>query len=447
MDDLHDITDQTYVTAIAQGLDEICGLRVLCVATCRSLGDVNRKLFTEDRFLEQVELPIPDLKARALILSAMLMHAPDAIKGEIPMLSSRTHGCTGRDLARLRRYAERAAERRRMQPLGESHRFSMNGSTYLTCNVSEGLPNGQSDNDVPTTPTSALTIQDFVIALPKLHPSALGEHFSETPKTSWSDIGGSGAMKYRFEKALNWPLKHADILREFNFLPHKGVLLYGPPGCSKTLTAQAVAANYDMNFIAVKGAELVSMYVGESERAVREVFRKARTAKPCIIFFDEIDSIAGERDSGGTKGLNVLTTLLTEMDGFGTTETGVLVLAATNKPWILDPAIMRPGRFDEHIYLPPPDAAARREILNIQIGKLPSEHDLDFSLLVRELGGYTGAEIVSVCRQATQEPIERKVGGQRAFVGMADFERGLRMVKKAVTEVELRKYEAFASPK
>ena len=442
MDDLQKLSDEHYITAICEALDQIKGTRVLVVAACRSPTELNSSLLNPGRFTKKLELSIPDLNARTLILDALLCDESDVIKHETSRLSARTHGFTGKDLAGLVEIAQGQALERAVTQEAHDEHVEMNEPVDMLDGAA--TENGTRTND--SAPMYDLSAADFDFALTQIRPTALGEFFSETPKIRWTDIGGSDAIKTRFDTALGWPLKHGELLQEYKMRPQKGVLLYGPPGCSKTLTAQAVAANYDMNFIAVKGAELVSMYVGESERAVREVFRKARTAKPCVIFFDEIDSIASERESGGTKGLNVLTTLLNEMDGFES-HAGVLVLAATNKPEALDSAIMRPGRFDQHIYLPPPNVTARKEIFTIEMKGRPREDDLDFTRLVAETEGSTGAEIVQICHLATEEALGRRIAGQAGIVGFADFEKALGLMPKGVTEKELRAYEAFAAPK
>ena len=226
--------------------------------------------------------------------------------------------------------------------------------------------------------------------------------------------------------------------------PKKGLLLYGPPGCSKTLTAAAVATEAGLNFLAVKGAELLSMYVGESERAMREVFRKARAAAPSIIFFDEIDAIGASREGLGQHGgLNVLTTLLNELDGIETLK-GVFVLAATNKPEVLDPALMRPGRLDTMLYVGPPDPEARKEILHITVGKMDVAGDVDVKWLAEKTDRYSGAEIVSVCQRAGYAALEeQESSGETMQVWQRHFEVGLREVQRQITPEMRARYEEF----
>lgn len=228
--------------------------------------------------------------------------------------------------------------------------------------------------------------------------------------------------------------------------PKKGLLLYGPPGCSKTLIAKAVATESGLNFIAVKGAELLSMYVGESERAMREVFRKARAASPSILFFDEIDAIGGSRDGSNQHGgLNVLTTLLNELDGIESLR-GVFVLAATNKPQTLDPALMRPGRLDKVLYIGLPDYKARRELLEIRLRTMDVGMDVDDAELAEWTNGYSGAELVSVCQKAGYAALEEQVSsGIQQKISNRHFHVALKEVPKQVTSEMVARYRDWES--
>lgn len=443
MDDVHKLApadDGPYREAICAELDKVIGSNVLVVGATRSLQDVHSALIGAGRFTKRIELPIPDLQARERILHATLKTTtpPDdaeSVQSQVFSIASRTHGFTCRDLVSLIDLARmHAVERSEANSSANT-----NGSNADASLAAEG--NAQPFIHALPHPCEA---QDWDFALSQIRPAALREIFFETPKIKWSDIGGSQPIQAQLDEIIGWPLHHPRLMKQYNLPAQKGMLLYGPPGCSKTLTAQAVAANYDMNFIAVKGAELISMYVGESERSVREIFRKARTAKPCIVFFDEIDSIASERDSAGTKGLNVLTTLLNEMDGFESLE-GVFVLAATNKPEVLDPAIMRPGRFDQHLYLPPPSEAARGEILELHLSSAAREDDLDTGKVVKATAGYTGAEVVAVCNLAKKCAVRRLVAGEGGgTIRMDDVEKALAEIPPRITRDMLEAYEAFA---
>lgn len=233
-------------------------------------------------------------------------------------------------------------------------------------------------------------------------------------------------------------------MRDLGMASKKGLLLYGPPGCSKTLSAQAMATEAGFNFFAVKGAELLNMYVGESERAVRDIFTRARAASPSIIFFDEIESIGSKRE-GKNSGVNVLTTLLNEMDGIETLE-GVTVLAATNQPESLDLALLRPGRFDDLLYVAPPDQSGREAILRVRQKKSKFSDDVDIGQLANLLKGHTGAEIVSVCQKAADIVLDRVLEtGCTAQIAMEDFKQAAPRVKMQVTQAMVMKYEIWAA--
>ncbi|KAK1053734.1 AAA+-type ATPase [Friedmanniomyces endolithicus] len=453
--------DQKPLTRLlARELDKLTGTSVVVVAATRSLTNIDGTLVRGDRFCGQIELPIPDTVARREILSVLLEGVPEREALAIGV-SQKTHGFTGSDLAVLVNNATWHALHH------EDHEDWIN--VHARMSVLNGVSNGQVDGSVHSQATTEVeqatqqlasfaageherllspTLDDFSYALDHVRPTALREVFLEKPKVHWSDIGGSEAIKQRFDEAIGLPLQHADLFARYCIKPSKGILLYGPPGCSKTMTAQAVATMYDLNFIAVKGAELISMYVGESERAVREVFRKARQAAPCVIFFDEIDAIGSERE-GATKGLNVLTTLLNEMDGFEAMH-DVLILAATNKPEVLDSALLRAGRFDSHVYVGLPTAEARRGILDIALVGLPQPvAAADYEQLIGETDGYSGAEIVRICNVAKMGLVKRVIAGGSTSSARAicrdDFQDAFGQVKKGITREMLRGYEGFAA--
>ncbi|KAK5169510.1 AAA+-type ATPase [Saxophila tyrrhenica] len=437
IDDIHKIagtSDDVVAETLRTEMNGIQSDRVLVVATCIAPNDIHRKLFGRGGFTTPIELPVPDRDAREAILNVMFK-TTSAQPGISSRVALRTHGFTGKDLEQLTETAGNIAFDSCIDPVGDD-------SDTLT----NGLPDGPSQASEENEQDAALvTMDDIELALKSVRPTALREIIFEPPKIGWQDIGGSTAIKARFDRAIDWPIRHAEVLKKYGKRSDKGILLYGPPGCSKTLTAQAVASHYGLNFLPVKGGELISMYVGESERKVRELFKKARAAAPCVIFFDEIDSIASERSSEGSKGLNVLTTLLTEMDGFETLN-GVLVLAATNKPDLLDPAIMRPGRFNSHIYLGPPNAAARREIFGIKLRDVPKEDGLDMDKVVDESDGFSGAEIIQICESAVGQASAREIEGTKSVTSKlctADLETALAHQKKSIKPEMLASYEAF----
>lgn len=452
IDDLEDLTPSTdgaLTSTLAVQLGKLVGSRVLVIAACRDPRHISTKITTINRLSLSVEIPVPDQDSRCDILRTLLKEY-DLLEEIVADASRRTHGFTGKDLAFLVLFAQRrAASRARTHPNERNGTISENDSleTLLDGTVHSraasdverevALTNGASNGFASHI---TLTSEDFDEALEHVKPTALRELIFEKPRIQWTDIGGYSAIKRRFDKIIGWPLHRAAEMKQLRLQPHKGVLLYGPPGCSKTLTAQAVATTYGLNFIVVKGPELNSMYVGESERAVRDIFRKARAAAPCIIFFDEIDSIASERDPAGNKGLHVVTTLLNEMDGFEALR-GVFVLAATNKPESIDPALMRPGRLHPHIYLGPPNETARMEIFRMQTDDMPTEGELDVHELATATDGYSGAEIVDICMAAKAEAFDRE---SPVAVTMSDFQAAIAGTSKSITDDMLDTYESFA---
>ena len=242
-------------------------------------------------------------------------------------------------------------------------------------------------------------MDDFLSVIKEIEPSALREVFVEVPDVNWEDIGGLKDVKQELQEAVEWPLKYHGLFVHSDATPPKGILLYGPPGTGKTLMAKAAAHESEANFISIKGPELLSKWVGESEKGVREVFRKARQAAPCIVFFDEIDAIAPTRGHGSDSHVTerVISQLLTEMDGLEVLS-NVIIIAATNRPDIIDAALLRPGRFDRLLYVPPPDKEARMQILKIHTSKKPLADDVNIDTVANQTEGYTGADIAVLHR-------------------------------------------------
>ncbi|HJS83171.1 MAG TPA: AAA family ATPase, partial [Nitrososphaera sp.] len=271
-----------------------------------------------------------------------------------------------------------------------------------------------------------VTKQDFDEALKEVQPSAMREVLVQRPNVTWDEIGGLQGIKEELAEAIEWPLKHAELFAEADVKPPKGILLYGPPGTGKTMIAKAVATTSEANFISIKGPELISKWVGESEKGVREVFRKARQAAPCVVFFDEIDAIAPRR--GGSEDTShvterVISQLLTELDGLEDLK-GVVVIAATNRPDIIDEALLRPGRFDRLLEVPPPNKEARKQIFKIHTGKKPLDADVNLERLVDMTEGMTGAEIAGITNAAAMTAIKDHVAmkGTKLAISMKHFE-------------------------
>jgi transitional endoplasmic reticulum ATPase len=286
-------------------------------------------------------------------------------------------------------------------------------------------------------------MHDFMEALREVDASAIREVFVEVPEVHWNDIGGLDEVKQELKEAVEWPLKTPEIFTRLGIKPPKGILVYGPPGCGKTLLARAVATESEANFITIKGPEVFSKWVGESEKAIREVFRKARMAAPAVVFFDEIDSLAPRRGAGfSDSGVSerVISQLLTEMDGLVTLE-DIVVVAATNRPDMVDPAVLRPGRFDRLIYTPEPDEASRLQIFTIYTKDIPLAKDVSLAKLATLTKSYTGADIEALCREAAMHSLRKDLNAKE--VTMKDFDEAIKKSGPSVTPDMEKWYKSF----
>ena len=331
------------------------------------------------RFDREIEIGVPDSEERKEIIEIHTRNMPLAEDVDLNKIANTTHGFVGADLESLCKEAAMRVVRRI-------------------------LPKIQNDEEIPEEVMKEIIVTgtDFKTAQKEIQPSALREVLVQIPDIKWDDVGGLDDVKQELKEAVEWPLKHPETFQRLGIRPPKGTLLYGIPGTGKTLLAKAVASESEANFISVKGPELLSKWVGESEKGVREVFRKAKQAAPTVIFFDEIDAIASSRssndgDSGVTK--RVVNQLLTEMDGLEELE-DVAIIAATNRPDILDAGLMRPGRFDRHIQVKEPDEDARLSIFEVHTKDMPLAKDVNLKKLAKNTEGYVGADIEAVCREA-----------------------------------------------
>jgi len=287
-------------------------------------------------------------------------------------------------------------------------------------------------------------MDDFMSAYREITPTAMREVYVEVPQVQWTQVGGLKRVKQELMESVEWPLKKPEVFKRMGIKPPRGILLYGPPGCGKTLLARAVATESEANFISIKGPEIFSKWVGESEKAIREVFRKGRTAAPAIIFFDELDAIVPRRglgyaDSGASE--RVISQLLTEIDGIETLQ-NVLVIAATNRPDILDPAVMRPGRFDRLIYVPSPDVDSLKEIFKIHAVSMPLSQDVTLDELARKAQGYSGADIEAICREAAMNALREDVDATE--VTRRDFDEAMERVGPSITAEDDTWYQKFS---
>ena len=365
------------------------------------------------RFDREIDIGIPDEQGRLDILLIHSRGMPLTEDVNLESIAKVTHGFVGADLEALSKEAAMRSLRRILPEI---------------------------NLEQPKIPVEILnkikiTKQDFDEALRDVQPSAMREVLVQRPNVGWEDIGGLQQVKEELAEAIEWPLKHANLFAEANVEPPKGILLYGPPGTGKTMIAKAVAATSEANFISIKGPELISKWVGESEKGVREVFRKARQAAPCVIFFDELDAVAPRR--GGSEGdahvtERLLSQMLTELDGLEDLK-GVVVIGATNRPDIIDEALLRPGRFDRILEVPAPDKEARKHIFQIHTKKKPLESDVNLDKLVEMTEGMTGADIAALVNAAAMTAIKeyvRQKSGSKLRIPMRHFETALNKIKK-----------------
>lgn len=368
---------------VAQLLTLMDGLKsrgqVVVIGATNRPDSLDPALRRPGRFDREIEIGVPDSEERKEVLEIHTRNMPLSEDVDLDKIANTTHGFVGADLESLCKEAAMRVVRRI-------------------------LPEIQNDEEIPKEVMEKIVVtgDDFKNAQKEIQPSALREVLVQIPDIKWDDIGGLEDVKQELKEAVEWPLKHPETFQRLGIRPPKGTLLYGIPGTGKTLLAKAVASESEANFISVKGPELLSKWVGESEKGVREVFRKAKQAAPTVIFFDEVDAIASTRsgndtDSGVTK--RVVNQLLTEMDGLEELE-DVAIIAATNRPDILDAGLMRPGRFDRHIQVGEPDEETRLAIFKVHTKDMPLAKDVDLKKLAKNTEGYVGADIESVCREA-----------------------------------------------
>jgi transitional endoplasmic reticulum ATPase len=429
---------------VAQLLSSMDGMssrgKVVVIGATNRINAIDPALRRPGRFDREIELGVPDRNGRLEILEIHTRGMPLAKDVNLDKLADISHGFVGADLQSLSKEAAMRALRRILPEIDLS---------------SESIP-------ADTLKKIIVTMQDFTDVIKEMEPSAMREVFVEIPDVKWEDIGGLAPLKQELQESVEWPLKYQSMFTYADATPPKGILLYGPPGTGKTLMAKAAANESEANFISIKGPELLSKWVGESEKGVREVFRKARQAAPCIIFFDEVDAVAPTR--GGSFGDShvterVISQLLTELDGLEIL-TNVIVIAATNRPDIIDPALLRPGRFDRLLYVPPPDRDSRTQIIKIHVKKKPLHEDVNLEVLANRTDGYTGADIAALSSAAVmlalrehiskyQDPKEADKHTQELRIHMRHFEEAMKKIRPLSTQ-ELNMYrrisEQFGRP-
>lgn len=405
-----DTQGETERRTVAQLLTLMDGLKsrgqVVVIGATNRPDSLDQALRRPGRFDREIEIGVPDSEEREEILEIHTRNMPLAEDVDLHKLASTTHGFVGADLESLCKEAAMRVVRRI-------------------------IPEIKNDEEIPEEVLKKIVVtnDDFKSALKEIQPSALREVLVQVPNVKWDDVGGLDDVKQELKEAVEWPLKHPEKFEKFGVRPPKGTLLYGVPGTGKTLLAKAVASESEANFISIKGPELLSKWVGESEQGVREVFRKAKQTAPTVIFFDEIDSIASTRsandsDSGVTK--RVVNQLLTEMDGLEELE-DVAIIAATNRPDILDAGLMRPGRFDRHIKVDLPNEDARLSIFKVHTEDMPLADDVSLEKLAKQTDGYVGADIESVCREAAMLTLRNNLDAEN--VPYKYFKEALEKVK------------------
>lgn len=421
---------------------------VIVMAATNRPNSIDPALRRFGRFDREVDIGIPDATGRLEVLRIHTKNMKLAEDVELEKIAAESHGFVGADLAALCSEAALQQIREKMDLID--------------------LEEETIDADVLNS--LAVNMANFRWALQKSSPSALRETVVEIPNTTWKDIGGLENVKKELQEMIQYPVEYPDKFLKFGMSPSRGVLFYGPPGCGKTLLAKAIANECQANFISIKGPELLTMWFGESESNVRDLFDKARSAAPCVLFFDELDSIAKSRggnvgDASGTAD-RVINQILTEMDGMSNKK-NVFIIGATNRPDIIDSAILRPGRLDQLIYIPLPDEKSREAILKANLRKSPLAPDVDLQYLAKVTHGFSGADLTEICQRACKaairESIEKEIkrekerakeGAEAAMeVDESDpvpeirrdhFEEAMKYARKSVSEADIRKYEMFA---
>jgi transitional endoplasmic reticulum ATPase len=411
-----EVTGEVERRVVSQLLTMMDGLnsrgKVVVIGATNRVNALDSALRRPGRFDREIVINVPDKKGRKTILSIHTRGMPLKKDVNIDEIASVTHGFVGADLNALTKEAAMSVLRKFLPKM-----------------------NLDAEESIPQEILEKLIVSqdDFMEALKVVRPSAMREVLVETPNVTWEAVGGLDKVKQELKEAVEWPLKYPDAFERLGIKPSKGILLYGPPGTGKTLLAKAVAKQSEANFIQIKGPSLLSMWVGKSEEGVRKIFERARQVAPCVIFFDEIDSLAGRRghESGTKVTERVLNQILAEMDGLEDLK-DILIIGATNRPDMLDPAILRPGRFDKILLINAPDEVGRKQILEIHTKKMPLAKDVDIDDLSKKTEGYTGADIEGLTREAALLALRESIDSKQ--VKKKHFEEALRKTKPSVSK-------------
>ena len=417
-----DVQGEVERRVVSQLLTMMDGLksrgRIIVIGATNRVNSIDPALRRPGRFDREIEISVPDKEARLNILKIHTRNMPLHKNVNLEAIAAKTHGFVGADLSALTKETAMNVLRKVLPE--------------LKLEDDEPIP-------VEVLDKIVITEQDFEAALKVVRPSAMREVMVETPNVGWDDIGGLEQTKKALKEAIEWPLKHPESFKRLGIKAPRGILLYGPPGTGKTLLAKAVAKESEANFIHIKGPSLLSMWVGESEKGIRKVFERARQVAPCVVFFDEIDSLAGRRgvETGTKVTERVLNQLLAEIDGLEDLR-DVTVIGATNRPDMLDPALLRPGRFDRVILVDIPDASSRKSIFEVHTKATPLASDVDLNELVRRTEGFVGADIEALVREAALQALRRDMGAK--YVTKEDFEVAFLTVKPSVSTETAKHY-------
>ena len=421
-----EVTGEVERRVVAQLLSLMDGMgsrgNIIVIGATNRPNAIDPALRRPGRFDREIEIGVPDKAGRYEVLQIHTRNMPLAEDVDLKRLSDVTHGYTGADMTSLCREAAMKALRRYIPEFNLEE---------------ERIPPERLEKMV-------VKMDDFLWAYRDITPTAMREVYVEVPQVHWNEVGGLKLVKQELMESVEWPLKKPEVFKKMGIKPPRGILLYGPPGCGKTLLARAVATESEANFISIKGPEIFSKWVGESEKAIREIFRKGRTAAPAIIFFDELDAIVPKRglgyaDSGASE--RVISQLLTEIDGIESLQ-NVLVIAATNRPDMLDPAVLRPGRFDRLIYVPSPDFDSLKEIFKIHAHSMPLSRDVDLDDLARKAQGYSGADVEAICREAAMNGLREDI--EATEVSLRDFNQAMERVGPSITAEDGAWYQKFS---
>ena len=418
-----DVQGEVERRVVSQLLTMMDGLKsrgkVVVIGATNRPNSIDPALRRPGRFDREVEISVPDKQGRLAILKIHSRNMPLDKTVDLDKIASVTHGFVGADISALTKEAAMVVLRR----------------------IIPKIPTKEGEA-IPEEVLKELKIsgKEFDEALKVVRPSAMREVLVETPNVTWNDVGGLDKVKQELKEAVEWPLKHPESFKRMGIRPPKGLLLYGPPGTGKTLLAKAVAKESEANFIQVKGPSLLSMWVGESEKGVRKIFERARQVAPCIIFFDEVDSLAGRRgmDSGSKVADHVLNQILAEMDGIEE-NSDIVIIGATNRPDMMDPAILRPGRFDRILLVGPTDKKGRLDILKIHTKNMPLAKDVDINEIAEKTEGYVGSDLEAVAREAAMLALRKDLNADK--VKLEHFEEAMAKVKPSVTKGDLEKYK------